>query len=190
MDHINDFFDDRNRAWCVHCGRGLAGLKTNRDHGPTKGFLKKSWPPELPVITICVECNTGFSLDEQYAVSFLSSVISGTTEPGKQINASAARAMRKSPALRETIKRSKQEYQTMGGETRLIWNPDMERMSRVIIKNARGHAFFELGEPKMDDPKSVWAHPIALISAEQREEFEGWSDRRAQTLWPEVGATE
>ncbi|MFT6224137.1 MAG: hypothetical protein ACJA1F_001986 [Paracoccaceae bacterium] len=76
----------------------------------------------------------------------------------------------------------------MGGETRLIWKPDMERMSRVIIKNARGHAFFECGEPKMDDPKSVWAHPIALISAEQREAFEGWSDRRAQTLWPEAGS--
>jgi hypothetical protein len=170
--------------------QGVGRLENEPRSCSDQGVLKKPWPPELPVITICVECNTGFSLDEQYAVSFLSSVISGTTEPGKQINASAARAMRKSPALRETIKRSKQEYQTMGGETRLIWNPDMERMSRVIIKNARGHAFFELGEPKMDDPKSVWAHPIALISAEQREEFEGWSDRRSQTLWPEVGATE
>ncbi len=85
-----------------------------------------------------------------------------------------------SPALRATIEKSKQEHQTMGGDTRLIWNPDMERMSRVIVKNARGHAFFELGEPKMDDPKFVWAHPIGLISAEQREEFEGWSDRRSQ----------
>jgi hypothetical protein len=56
--------------------QGVGRLENEPRSCSDQGVLKKPWPPELPVITICVECNTGFSLDEQYAVSFLSSVIS------------------------------------------------------------------------------------------------------------------
>lgn len=188
MDNIDEFFDERNKAWCVHCGGALANLKTNRDHVPTKSFLRKPWPSELPVITICVDCNTSFSRDEQYAVSFLSSIISGTTDPKKQINASAARAMINSPALRSLIERSKREHQTEDGQTNLIWTPDMARINRVIVKNARGHAFFEFGEPMMNDPNAVWAHPLALLTPDQRDEFEGGASSSAFAGWPELGS--
>jgi hypothetical protein len=188
LDNINEFFDERNKAWCVHCGRTLANLKTNRDHVPTKSFLRKPWPSELPVITICVDCNTSFSRDEQYAVSFLSSAISGTTDPEKQINASASRAMIKSPALRSLIEQSKREFQTEGGQTNMIWTPDINRLNRVIVKNARGHAFFEFGEPMMNDPDVVWAYPLALLTSVQSEEFEGGASSSALAGWPELGS--
>lgn len=188
LDYINEFSDERNKVWCVHCSGTLADLKTNRDHVPTKGFLQKPWPNELPVMTICVGCNTSFSRDEQYAVSFLSSVLSGTTDPEKQINASAARAMIDSPALRSMIEQSKQEYQTLGGQTKLIWTPDMIRINKVIVKNARGHAFHEVGEPIMNDPAAVWAHPLALLKSDQLKEFEGGSDGSALAVSPELGS--
>lgn len=38
-------------------------------------------------------------------------------------------------------------YTTIGGEQRLVWKPDLERIERVVVKNARGHAFFEIGDP-------------------------------------------
>jgi hypothetical protein len=37
-------------------------------------------------------------------------------------------------------------YTTVGGEQRMVWKPDVARIERVVVKNARGHAFFEIGE--------------------------------------------
>ncbi len=81
MEKIEEFVDERQKSWCIHCTRSLAGIRTNEDHVPTKGFLLKPRPHNLPAVTICTECNTGFSLDEQYAVAFLSCVLAGSTNP-------------------------------------------------------------------------------------------------------------
>src|SRR3546814_11180301 len=72
MQKIEQFVDERQMTWCIHCTRPLAGLETNEDHVPSKSLLAKPRPHHLPIVTICRECNTGFSLDEQYAVNFLS----------------------------------------------------------------------------------------------------------------------
>jgi hypothetical protein len=71
------------------------------------------------------------------------------------------------------IDRTKKEFQTIGGETRIVWQPDMERINRVVLKNARGHAYFEYGEPKMEAPLWVWARPLESMSGSERAEFEG-----------------
>src|ERR1700746_3483976 len=75
MQKIEEFVDERQMTWCIHCARPLAGLETNEDHVPSKSLLAKPRPHHLPIVTICRECNTGFSLDEQYAVTFLSCVL-------------------------------------------------------------------------------------------------------------------
>src|SRR3546814_20589954 len=93
MQKIEQFVDERQMTWCIHCTRPLAGLETNEDHVPSKSLLAKTRQHHLPIVTICRECNTGFSMDEQYAVTFLSRIIAGSTEPGKQHNASAQRAL-------------------------------------------------------------------------------------------------
>src|SRR6185437_5356163 len=115
MQKIEEFVDERQMTWCIHCARPLAGLETNEDHVPSKGLLAKPRPHHLPIVTICRECNTSFSLDEQYTVAFLSCVLAGSTDPEKQSNASAARALADSPALRERIERSRCEFTTVGG---------------------------------------------------------------------------
>lgn len=188
MQQIEEFVDDRQKSWCIHCARSIAGLDTNDDHVPSKSLLSKPRPHHLPVVTICKECNTSFSRDEQYAVTFLSCVLSGSTAPEQQSNASAARALATSPALRALIERSRTEYTTVGGEARLLWKPDTERINRVVVKNARGHAYFEWGEPLLDAPAAVWAIPLESMSSEQRSEFEGGGDDAALAAWPEVGS--
>ena len=66
MREIEDFVDERQK-FVVHPLRGpLANLETNEDHVPSKSLLRKPRPHHLPIVTICRECNTGFSLDEQY----------------------------------------------------------------------------------------------------------------------------
>lgn len=188
MERIEEFVDERQKSWCIHCTRTLAGLKTSEDHVPTKGLLAKPRPHHLPVVIICRECNNGFSRDEQYAVTFLSCVLSGSTEPGRQRNASAARALTGSAALRAMIERTKTKYQTLGGETRTVWHPDMTRIHRIILKNARGHAYFEYGEPMLESPAHVWAVPLESMSERERANFEGGDDGGDIAVLPEVGS--
>jgi hypothetical protein len=140
MQRIEEFVDERQKSWCIHCARSLAGLDTSDDHVPSKSLLSQPHPHHLPVVTICKECNTSFSLDEQYAVTFLSCVLSGSSAPEQQSNASAARALTASPGLRALIERSRTEDTTLGCEKRILWKPDAERINRVVVKNARGHA--------------------------------------------------
>jgi hypothetical protein len=137
---------------------------------------------------ICRDCNNGFSRDEQYAVTFLSCVQVGSSDPEDQQNSSAARALRKSAALRALIERSRKTHTTSGGETRLLWQPDMSRIERVILKNARGHAYFEYGEPMLDEPGRVWACPLESLTELERDAFEKSGDAGAWAAWPEVGS--
>lgn len=65
--------------------------------------------------------------------------------------------------------------------------PDMERINRVVLKNARGHAYFEYGEPKMEAPLWVWARPLESMSGSERAEFEGLAVAGGLAAWPEVG---
>jgi len=183
MERIEEFVDERQKSWCIHCTRWLTKLETTEDHVPTKSLLIKPRPHHLPTVTICRKCNNDFSRDEQYFVTFLSCVLAGSTDPEKQRNASAARALAKSMPLRTMIERTKKEFQTIGGMTHIIWQPDMDRINRVILKNARGHAYFEYGEPKMEPPLHVWARPLDSMSESERAEYEG-----DVAMWPEVGS--
>ena len=107
MDQIEEFTDERQKAWCIHCGEWIAGLETNRDHVPSKSLLLKPYPENLPLVEVCRSCNTGFSLDEEYLVAFLGSVMAGFTEPDRQSNPNAARILRRNPKLRTRIERSR-----------------------------------------------------------------------------------
>ncbi len=188
MHRIEEFVDKRQKSWCLHCTRSLAELETNEDHVPSKSLLDKPRPHHLPIVRICKECNTSFSLDEQYLVTVLSCVLAGSTEPEKQSNASALRSLRRSPALRALIENARSEYQTLGGETRVVWKPDMTRINRVVLKNARGHAYFEYGEPMMEAPAHVWALPLESMTEAELQEFGRYGSQNELAAWPEVGS--
>lgn len=188
MEPIEEYVDERQKSWCIHCTRSLIGCETNQDHVPTKSLLSKPRPHHLPVVTICRDCNNGFSRDEQYAVTFLSCVLSGSTDPLVQKYASAARALKASQALRVMIERSRTEYDTIGGNGQVVWQPDMNRIHRVVLKNARGHAYFEYGEPMLEEPAHIWARPLESMTEGERRTFEGSDDIAALASWPEVGS--
>jgi hypothetical protein len=181
---IEDFSDERLKAWCIHCGGWLIDLDANVDHAPSKGFLLDPRPENLPTVPVCIPCNSGFSRDEAYMIALLSTALSGTTDPAKQIIPSARRILEKSVPLQERIKRSS-SYTTIGGEQRLVWKPDLERIGKVVVKNARGHAFFEIGEPMMHEPTSVRIVPLEHLTRGEREEFE---EIGGTGLYPEVGS--
>jgi hypothetical protein len=188
MRQIDEYVDERQKSWCIHCARSLAGLNTNEDHVPSKSLLLKPRPHHLPIVTICKECNSGFSLDEQYTATFLSCVLAGSTDPRKQPNPSAARALNESVALRTRIEESRSEYVTLGGETRVLWKPEAHRVERVVLKNARGHAYFEYGEPMLGAPTHIWVSPLESMTITERRNFEELNEEESLSAWPEVGS--
>src|SRR6185437_13661300 len=113
---------------------------------------------------VCVECNNSFSADEEYMIALLGCIMCGTADPGKQQAENVAAILLRNKKLRERIEKSRREYKTIGGETKTVWDPDRERIERVVVKNARGHVFFELGELMLEAPSHVWFAPLDLLS--------------------------
>ncbi len=185
MKHIDEFVDDRQKAWCIHCGNGLAGLVTNRDHVPSKCLLDKPYPAALPVTEVCRDCNNGFSRDEEYLVAFLGAVLAGSTDPVLQTIPRSANILRRNHKLRERIARAQTTFTTRGGETRMLWKPEQERVDNVLLKNARGHALFEYGEPMLEPPDRIWSAALETLGPAERATFENATDG---ALWPEVGS--
>jgi hypothetical protein len=96
--------------------------------------------------------------------------------------------MLKSPALRAMIEKERKEIQIADGVQRIFWNADLDRMNRVAIKNARGHVYFEFGEPMLQTEARVWTRPLESMTDTQRAEFEGLADAASQETLPEVGS--
>jgi hypothetical protein len=185
MHNIEEFVDERQKSWCIHCARFLTGLRRNRDHVPSKSFLSRPYPNDLPTVTVCTECNTSFSSDEEYTVAFLSCVLSGSTEPHKQDNASVGRALNRNSALRDGIQRSRTESVSDVGQKRFQWAPDLARVRPVVVKNARGHAYYEYGEPMLQPPAKIIVFPLQGMTAKERLNFQTSQDNG---LWPELGS--
>lgn len=187
MESLSDFSDQRQKVWCIHCGQWLGNVETNVDHVPTKALLREPYPPNLPVVRVCKPCNCSFSPDEAYLSAFLGSVLVGSTDPDVQLSPSAGRILRHSQKLRMDIERSKRTNLTLFGKPELVWEADVERVRRVILKNARGHVLFEYGEPMLGPPTSIWFRPLMTLSDEERIDFESPPDGTC-ALWPEVGS--
>jgi len=133
----------------------------------------------------CLECNEQFSDDEQYFGAFLHCVLAGSTEPDDHAEQWVQRALRHNRRLRARIEAAKRS-ETVDDEVRLTWIPELARVHRVVLKNARGHAFHEFGEAVLEEPKHVWAFPLTRMTDAQRRDFE--VGRPGLAGWPEVGS--
>lgn len=63
-----------------------------------------------------------------------------------------------------------------------------KRQPFYIVKNARGHAYHEIGEPLLEAPDHVAFVPLAQLSAGQRDAFETVGTAAEFAVWPEVGS--
>lgn len=185
MDSISEFADERHKGMCLHCCRGLQNQAASRDHVPSKCCLIEPYPNNLPVIRICAACNNGFSADEEYLAAFVGCVLVGSTDPNLQRIPSAARVLVRNEALRARIENARAEFTTRGGQQRVVWNPEIDRINRIVVKNARGHALYELGEAILHSPTRVWSAPLETLSPHDRDDFELVP---AANVWPEVGS--
>ncbi len=200
---IEDFTDDRLKAWCIHCGDMIADVESNRDHVPTKSFLTKALRERgakydrgggdelsyLPQVVVCQKCNSGFSPDENYLLCVLHAVMAGSLYPDPAKHPEAASILRSNRNVVRSLKKGQD------GQPILFDNlqpftlfPDPERVRRVIVKNARGHVYHELGEPLLEAPEHVAFVPLERLSADQHDAFESTSVGADLAVWPEVGS--
>ena len=185
MKQIREYVDERLKGACIHCGGWLSKTEKSRDHVPSKALLRKPYPDNLPMVDVCRACNSGFAKDEEYAAAFLGAVLMGSTEPRRQRGPVGRGILRRNERLRSSIERAKREFRTIGGETRTVWTPNAWRFEQVIVKNARGHVYFEFGQPVFEKPMNVVVEPLVGLTAEERAIFE-MAD--AGPGWPEVGS--
>jgi len=100
MERMGMFGDRRILDFCTYC----SAAPDTRDHVPPKAFLDDPLPNDLPVVPSCSACNTGASLDEEYAACALECVICGSVDPADMRRAKIGRALARSPALAERIR--------------------------------------------------------------------------------------
>ncbi|TDU28887.1 hypothetical protein DFR24_3267 [Panacagrimonas perspica] len=177
MDPQKLFSDSRFDDRCAHCN----GQADTRDHVPSKVLLDKPYPGSLPVVGCCAVCNAGFSDDEAYVAAFLECVIRGTTVPDDRFRPKIAALLKRRPNLAERIESSKSIASSGIPE----WSPDGESLRKVVLKLARGHIAYELGQQRPEEPLRVDIAPFNLMTPERRREFE---EIPPQYLYPELGS--
>ena len=80
--------------------------------------------------------------------------------------------LKRNVGLRERIENSRTERTTLFGEEEIVFAPEMERVKRVVIKNARSHALYELDRGMSFEADDFFAIPLQVLTPEQRDEFE------------------
>ncbi|HEY0153102.1 MAG TPA: hypothetical protein VGB92_13950 [Longimicrobium sp.] len=169
--------DSRWNEFCVFC----AGTPDTRDHVPSKVLLDEPFPPDLPVVQSCKACNNSFSLDEEYLACFLECTIIGSVDPAALERQKVQRIMVKKPALATRIKAS----QKVDEAGRLVWEPELDRVRKVVQKLAQGHAAYEYGEIQVCEPTSIEIWPLATRSREAVSRFETPPEEH---IYPEIGS--
>lgn len=178
MRKVQNFADDRNKGWCVHCG----GPNETRDHGPSVVFLDDPLPADLPACPSCEQCNQGFSEDEAYLAALLECVIAGGADPSKIQRPKIAALMRNRRRLVEELAATRSNH-----DGQVVFNPDEARVRKVILKLARCHVAFELNQPRTDEPERMWWRPLMQMTADEREKFENPTTGDLAG-WPEIGS--
>lgn len=181
MERLPNDGDDRQKGFCVHCG----GQTESKDHAPSKVFLDLPHPRHMPSLPSCGDCNNGFSGDEEYLACFIECVVCGTSDPEQLSRDKIKRALRRNRSLRERIERGHRQSDTFGGGLIHVWQPEDERVRRVVMKLARCHAAYELNEPRLDEPEHVLVMPLVSMTDDQRNHFETAPE---VNIWPEVGS--
>ena len=114
-------------------------------------------------VGMCQECNSRYSKDEEYFAAFLASVICGSTKPDSLQFPKAFRILAHNPRLRSRIDASRHVENIPGKGTVIIWIPELERIERVIVKNARGHMLHDHAQDIEDPPTHVNILPLDLL---------------------------
>lgn len=175
MEQLQSYADERLVASCVYCGHATE----TRDHVPSRILLDEPYPENLPVVPSCATCNAGFSLDEEYLACLVDCVLAGSVEDVRRPK--IRRTLQQKPFLAAKLSQSR----TVMLNGTVHFDIEHEKVQNIILKLARGHAAFELSEPKREKPSHVSCVPLTSLDEKARSQFE---TPPQVTMWPEIGS--
>jgi hypothetical protein len=180
IDSQQLFFDERlSYKSCTFCRRA----PDSRDHVPPRVLLDKPHPSDLLVVPACKRCNNEISADENYLACMVECALCGSSKPQEVKREKIRRILTEKPWLAKRI----EEGASRDASGTLVWAVEDAPVRRVLIKLARGHVAFELGQSRLARPKEVRSVPLQVLSESQRAVFEGFS-MPPLAGWPEIGS--
>lgn len=168
---------DKSRAkGCIYCGKPAS----TREHIPSKAFLVEPYPEDLATLPACFECNNGFSKDEEYVSCFLD-VLKASVYQGYTQRSDTVQRLERNKKLKELL-----DEQIKIEDGQVHYNIDENRLSRILIKLAKGHAGFEFDHISFDDSDIVVRYNFIFnMSEDAVSKFEEIPEMK---LFPEVGS--
>lgn len=122
---------------CIYCQAREGGT---RDHVPPKQLLRKPYPTNLLTVPSCNECNSSFSLDEEYFRLMVIGLLCHTPEAELLFDGPLSRSMNRRPHLEDLMFAS---LSPEGGGVAL--DVDYNRIHRIADKIAKGLRFATKG---------------------------------------------
>lgn len=173
----NNYADKRQISYCAYC-RGETGT---RDHVPSKVFLDKPYPENLPLVFACYDCNQSFSLDEEYVACLIECAKSNSLEIDKLERDYIKTIFQRKPALLKRIQDASECINDI-----LSIKIEEERLSNVLSKLVKGHLLFEFNFPINDEQIEITYFPLNILKEEERTLFDEKTAIEL-TKMPEVG---
>ena len=162
---------------CIYCGNSA----DTREHVPSKVFLGGALPENLPTIPACFKCNNSFSSDEKYVACILD-VLKCKIYSNSNLQDSTVERLEKDVQLKNLIDESVRII-----DEKVYFSIDENRLLRILVKLARGHAGFENDYVNFDDDAEIEVRYDYLFNLSENfmQEFNSISESQ---LWPEVGS--
>lgn len=174
---MNDYSDTRQLQTCVYCGKPTR----TRDHVPSKVLLDEPYPDNLAVVPSCMECNHGFSSDEEYFACLIEIMSLGTLDLEVIERNKVRRILSAKPKLKMLI----QESITYTNGSHLI-KPDWKRVESVVLKHAKGLSAYYMNTPiHGDNPSNLFIEPWTQMTEDQIIQF---NQPLVHNKLPEVGS--
>ena len=154
--------DTRLNHFCAFCGCPTE----TEDHVPSKCFLDKPHPQDLPVIPCSYQRNHDFSFAEEYVSCMIDCMKAGTASPTLVEREKTRKSLLHNPKLQERISSQIRDF---GGV--LLYDIEKERFKKVFRKLAFGHLAFENDTLAWDCPYSIDIHLLSEMFDSQRDCF-------------------
>ena len=136
MNQRSEYGEGHPERICCYCGN----LADTVDHVPSKVFLDKPYPENLPVVPCCKRCNEEFAFDEEYVAVLLECLRWQTFNPEEFKREKVRKIVEHNPAILKTVRES---VRTMSDDEHFTIQSDNVRLRKVLTKLIAGHLRFE-----------------------------------------------
>ena len=175
MKQYFDYTDERSHRCCAFCEEAPDTI----DHIPARTFLIKPYPENLHTISTCSKCNNVSSKDEEsvaFTLRYLKLLEDG--KMGELENyLDSARRLRNEDKLFDMLSIDDKGNPFIG--------VDAEAVKRILVKYAKAHTLYEMGERMIGMPTHVAFVFKNQIGTELLAQFEAVQQ---SPVYPEVAS--